>query len=272
MSQILLLSDNVSKDYVERIVTGAAGPLDRSRYSLVARNVYGSDVQVSDLIDDQHVSGVILTPPLSDLRPLLSLLESRKLPFVRIAPLLDLDRGSSVTMDEFTAANAIGKHLIENGHRKIGFIRGPKEHLVSIRRYNGFAGALGGAGLKLDENLMKVGDFSRQSGRELASSFFQSDATALFASNDDMALGVMDAAQASGVSIPLDMSIVGFDDNREAARANPGLTTVRQPLGAMGVRAAELIIERCQGTNLSNVVEEIPFELVKRGSVGQVEN
>src|SRR5690606_7030481 len=138
------------------------------------------------VLESATFGGIVLTPPLSDDRHVLSLIEARRLPYVRIAPLLDPDRGCTVIMDEYDAARAITAHLLDKGHRRIGFIRGPRIHLVSMRRFNGYANALGGRGLRIDQQLIVQGDFSRQSGRDLADKLFAAKPTAIFASNDEM--------------------------------------------------------------------------------------
>ena len=141
-------------------------------------------------------------------------------------------------MDEYDAARAITDLLLRKGHRRIGFVRGPKVHLVSMRRYNGYANALGGKGLRIDPTLVVQGDFSRQSGREQAATLFAARPTAIFASNDEMAVGIIDAAQAAGIAIPGDISLAGFDDNAIARTVRPRLTSVRQPLEEMGEAAS----------------------------------
>lgn len=98
-------------------------------------------------------------------------------------------------MDEFDAARAITDHMLEKGHRRIGFLRGPREHLVSIRRYNGYAAALGGKGLRIDPGLIVQGDFSRESGRAQAAGLFAAKPTAIFAS-DGAGVGAADRAAA----------------------------------------------------------------------------
>jgi len=255
MARVLILFDNVSNDYVSRIADSAADVIRAAGHELIASNSAEALEKLGDLIDLHSPIGVILTPPVSDNRMVVKQIEERRIPLVRIASMLDLERGSSVNMDELSASMAITRELLKAGHRRIGFIRGPKEYLVSIRRYNGYAGALGGAGVPLDPNLVVLGDFSRQSGREAAAQLFRQKPTSIFASNDDMALGVIEAAQSQGISIPDDLSLVGFDDNREARMAQPALTTVRQPLDRMGKQAAEMVLEQSLQSIPTHVVE-----------------
>lgn len=271
MARVLLLLDNVSPDYVARVSDSAADVIRAAGHELITSNSAKALQNLGELMDKHTPIGVILTPPVSDNRTVLKQLEERHIPFVRIASLLDLERGTSVNMDELSAAIAITRELLKAGHRRIGFIRGPKEHLVSIRRYNGYVGALGGVRVPLDPNLVVLGDFTRQSGREAAKQLFRQKPTAIFASNDDMALGVIEAAQSQGIAIPDDLSLVGFDDNREARMAQPALTTVRQPLDRMGRRAAELVLEHSLQSYAPNIIEEVSFDIVARDSVKALE-
>lgn len=265
--KILILSDNVGREYVGRIERGVTGALQSSRFTPVPRNIYGTRVTVDELIADPMLAGIILTAPLADDRPTLSKVEARRIPFVRIAPLLDLDRGSVVSMDEFDAARAITEHLLQQGHRRIGFIKGPREHLVSIRRFNGFASAMGGHGLRVEPEMIALGDFSRASGREQAAALLAKRPTAIFASNDEMAIGVIEAARARGIDVPGDISVVGFDGDEAASRTNPPITTIRQPLGEMGEAAARILVEQIERPAKGAETAEVRFELIERSSV-----
>lgn len=266
-AKFLLLFDNVGKEYVSRIQSSVARTATALGAHCVGDNLYGTSRSVEDCLADTGIAGVILTPPLCDDRHIIGIIEARRLPFVRIAPLLDPDRGSTVVMDEYDAARAIAEHLLEQGHRRIGFIRGPRVHLVSMRRHNGFANALGGKGLRLDPALVAQGDFSRESGREVAAQLFAARPTAIFASNDEMAIGVIEAATAAGLRVPDDLSVVGFDDNAAAKSIRPRLTTVRQPLEEMGAAACRMLVERINNPSRSVSHETIPYEVMMRESV-----
>lgn len=266
-TRILLLFDNNGSEYVSRIQEGASRLARSSGFPLQAENLFGSDKSVAQVLAPDAWAGVIVTPPLSDDRRALSLIAERGLPCVRIAPLLDPDRESTVIMDEYDAARAITELLLQKGHRRIGFVRGPRVHLVSMRRYNGYANALGGKGLRIDPSLIVHGDFSRQSGREQAAALFAAKPTAIFASNDEMAAGVIDAANAAGISIPRDISVVGFDDNAVARTVRPRLTSVRQPLEEMGEVACKILVDRIRHFARGNQHEQVPFQIVERESV-----
>lgn len=270
-TRLLLLFDNVGQDYAARIQRGASKAALPAGAELVAKNIYGTGMTVAQALDERAYAGVIVTPPISDDRHWLSDIEARRLPLVRIAPLLDLNRGGTVTMDEFDAARAITDHMLQKGHRRIGFLRGPREHLVSIRRYNGYAAALGGKGLRIDPALIVQGDFSRESGRAQAAKLFAAKPTAIFASNDEMAVGVIEAADRARVAIPGDISLVGFDDNAVAKTCRPRLTTVRQPLEEMGEAACQMLIDRIRNPGKPAAHRQVPFQIVERESVRSLE-
>src|SRR5947209_3218679 len=153
-----------------------------------------------------------------------------------------------VGADNTTGAYTAVRHLVNLGHRRIGHIRGPSEYLVSHDRYNGYCQALLEAAITPDPELVLggEGDFLPPTGRECASRFFElppeKRPTAIFASSDQMAYGVLVAAEEYGLSIPRDVALVGFDDDAPSAHTRPALTTVRQPYFEMGQRGIELLL------------------------------
>jgi LacI family transcriptional regulator len=270
-TRILLLFDNNGNEYVSRIQEGASRFGRSSGFPLQAENLFSSRKPITEVLESDSLAGVVLTPPLSDDRHVLGLIEERGLLCVRIAPMLDTDRGCTVVMDEYDAARAITELLLRKGHRRIGFVRGPRQHLVSMRRFNGYANAIGGKGQRIDPALIAQGDFSRESGREQAATLFAARPTAIFASNDEMAVGIIDAANAAGIAIPGDISVVGFDDNAIARTARPRLTSVRQPLEEMGEAACQLLVDRIRHSSRADQHKQVPFEIVERESVAEYE-
>ena len=151
-----------------------------------------------------------------------------------------------VGADNTTGAYLAVRHLISLGHQRIAHIQGPKEYLVSHDRYNGYRQALLEAGIAPDPDLVLEGDFLPPSGRTCASTFFQFPVekrpTAIFAASDEMAYGVISAAEEFGLSIPRDVALVGFDDDAYSMHTRPALTTVKQPFFEMGQRGIELLL------------------------------
>ena len=136
--------------------------------------------------------------------------------------------------------------MTDLGHRRIGFITGFLDADVSVERLAAYKQALADHKIPFDPDLVKNGDFLQPSGFACGNELLDSPnrPTAIFASSDMMALGVMDAARARGLRIPEDLSLIGFDDIPVAAIAYPGLTTVRQPLDDIGRMATEILLLR----------------------------
>jgi LacI family transcriptional regulator len=231
------------------------------------------DGQVLALLSALKPDGVILTPPSCDNGPILDVLERTGTPFVRFGPQADAGRGSSVFIDEVAAANEMTRHLAAAGHRDIAFIVGSPRFASAQARLQGFRDAMKALGLRVREAWIRPGDFTFQAGQSCGAALLAGAElpTAVFASNDEMALGVMHAAAAAGLSVPGDISIVGFDDTISARFSIPPLTTIRQPVTEMSMQAADLLISQVTGKAgaETSVQRQSPYELVVRGSVAR---
>jgi LacI family transcriptional regulator len=159
------------------------------------------------------------------------------------------------------------KHLLELGHRRIGMIRG-YECLVDDARYHGYVAALSGYGIAVDDGLIGRGNFRFEPTVEVAGAILDSPdpPTAFFAANDLEALGVIEAARRIGLSVPGDLSVVGFDDSAYASASSPPLTTVRQPFVQMGEVACQLLTDQIEGREPAAVRVELAATLVVRES------
>ncbi|MEW2472198.1 LacI family DNA-binding transcriptional regulator [Micromonospora gifhornensis] len=160
------------------------------------------------------------------------------------------------------------EYLIGLGHRRIGFIAGPPQLMCSRARMDGYRAALEAAGIAFDEALVCPGDFYHEAGfvgggRLLG---LADPPTAIFASSDQMALGVYEAVRRRGLRIPDDISVVGFDDLPEVRWCSPPLTTVRQPLSEMGMLAARTVLRLAKGERVESPRVELATELVIRDS------
>ncbi|GHO58029.1 substrate-binding domain-containing protein [Ktedonobacter robiniae] len=161
-----------------------------------------------------------------------------------------------IGVDNTTGAYMAVRHLLRLGHRRIAHIKGPAHYLVSYARYQGYCQALLEAGLFPDADLILEGDFLPPSGRACATTLFElphaKRPTAIFAASDQMAYGVLTAAEEYGLSVPRDIALVGFDGDRPSAYTRPPLTTVRQPYFEMGQRGVSLLLSLLQQPGLLN--------------------
>ena len=149
-----------------------------------------------------------------------------------------------VGADNRAGAYTAVKHLVSLGHRRIGHIKGRAGYLCSEDRYEGYCDALAEAGIPLDPELVVQGDFLVTGGAVCARQLFalSERPTAIFAASDDMASGVLGAAEEAGLRVPDDVALVGFDDTTPASFMRPALTTIRQPFFEMGKRATTLLL------------------------------
>ena len=245
---IALLYDNPSPNYIANIQKGAIKACRDNNYYLVIEPLSMANAnagnEVEKLLERLPVDGVILTPPLCDDKDVLSILKSLNIPYVPVAPTIEMNGVSSVKMDDVQASFEMTEYLIRRGHKKIGFIKGHRGHSATALRYKGYELAMEKFNLKIDKNFIVEGDFSFKSGVEAAENLLglNEPPTAIFASNDDMAAGVVSVASRLGLEVPTKLSVGGFDDTPLAQILFPQLTTVKQPIYEMGQMAANLLI------------------------------
>ncbi len=245
---IALLYDNPSPNYITQLQQGATDACRAKGYHLVVEPLdfqnADNEVEIAALLTRLPVDGVILTPPLCDNQQILDVLDSLAVPYVPVAPVSNHKEVSTVKMDDVLAAKEMTEYLISLGHKHIGFIKGHVDHSAAHLRYKGFEIALKSAGLTLDQHFVTQGDFSFKSGVKAAEYLIGQNVrpTAIFASNDDMAAGVVFVANGKGIAVPKDLSVVGCDNTPLASILWPQLTTIEQPIRAMGFKAAEILL------------------------------
>jgi LacI family transcriptional regulator len=176
------------------------------------------------------------------------------------------DRGElpRVDVDHRAGARQMVEHLVGLGHRRIGFIAGPPTITTARERLAGFREAMAAA--ELDASLRAEGDFTYEGGLTGATRLLEAGPTALFASNDEMALGAMAAARSLGRAVPDDVSVVGFGDTHRARQAVPALTTVSIPRQEIGAAAMEMVVAALGPGKVPVASKTVPFHLVIRDS------
>lgn len=174
----------------------------------------------------------------------------------------------TVCIDNTAAAVEAVRHLIDLGHRDIAFINGPENSPLCQDRLEGYCAALAAAGIRAQRHWLRSGDFSLDSGREQMRSILGAKGlpTAVFCANDDMAIGAMQEARTRGMTLPQDLSVMGFDDIAYAAFSSPALSTVRQPREQIGMAAMQLIIEEFEQGHCDKGRIVLSHELVVRES------
>lgn len=269
-NQIALIYDNHSPYYMFQIQTGCWEYCKEKGIRLLAQPVAVDDPAVGDqvrgLITETHVDGIILSSPVTDCEPVLRTLDQLDIPFVRISPGTNHAITSSVFMDDAQAADDMTTHLINHGHRRIGFIKGHQNHMASDERLFGYRRALDRAGLPFEPGLIEAGEFDVESGIRAGRRLLDriNPPTAIFASNDDMAAGVLAVAHERQIKVPDHLSVTGFDDTPLARTVWPPLTSIHQPMAELARTATEILVA---GGDITH--KRLPHELIERASVAE---
>jgi LacI family transcriptional regulator len=269
-----VLVHDLESQYHLEVIRGVEDALGRADMSLVLSALHGRTRPARHWLEGVKSRGsdaVILVLAAS---PADQLAELRRLEI----PLVVLDSWGRTEVDvpSVGATNWVGgfsatEHLLSLGHERVAMIGGPEPLLSSKARAAGYRAALEAAGVSFDSALLRPGDFLPDRGAAETHALFELDSppTAIFAGSDLQALGVYRALRERGLSVPEDVSVVGFDDLPIASLATPPLTTVRQPLAEMGRMAVEMVVHLLEGEDVQDGRVEMPTSLVVRESSTQ---
>ncbi|QNA82786.1 LacI family transcriptional regulator [Sphingomonas sp. So64.6b] len=271
-----LIHDNPNSQMVLGVQQGILEAIRETEFALVVRPVdRGSGAMLDDVrhfLERQRLFGVLLLPPISENDELAKLCESLGCRYVRMGSAKLDDDHHSVASNDAEAVTEATRYLIEQGHRRIGLVTGPHGFRSAFERRSGFEKALAEAGIKLPRGLVATGDYRFESGVEAGNRLLDQVPipTAIFASNDEMAAGVLHAARQRNLAVPQDLSVIGFDDTEIAGHVWPPLTTVRWPIQSMARSAA---LKLLAGTlDDDNGIEEPSLflsKLIRRASVAR---
>jgi LacI family transcriptional regulator len=245
-----LLVPGLDNGYIGEIVRGIDEEIAKINYDLMlytTRRRAGREALYVNAISSGLSDGMILIVPLLDPK-YLEALRAHEFPYVLIDQADSSHLSDTIEATNWQGAYDATKYLIDLGHRRIGFITGLRQIQSAVDRLAGYKAALTESGIHFDETLVAEGDFFNPSGYTAGQKLLQLDPrpTAIFASNDLMAFGVMQAIGEQGLHIPYDISLIGFDDIPQASMIHPQLTTVRQPLHQMGRIAVRLLLEQIE--------------------------
>ncbi|MFZ2995874.1 LacI family DNA-binding transcriptional regulator [Sphingobium sp.] len=269
-----LVYDNPNAQMILSMQRGILEALHGTEFELVIRPVdRGSNQVMEDIkgfVTRQRLFGVVILPPMSENDALARMLDEEGCRYVRMGSAVLDDPEHMVASNDREAVAGAVRYLIAQGHRRIGLIAGPHGFRSAQERRQGFEMALAEAGISLPRSLIADGQYTFESGLSASESLFDLSPrpTAIFASNDEMAAGVLYAARLRGIAVPEELSIIGFDDTPLTTRVWPPLSTVRWPIVAMGRAAALKLIGTAIGEG-SEVNEPSMFSstLIRRASV-----
>lgn len=266
---VILLVRDIGNPFYLEIYKGVEEAASEAGYKVLMADARNDESRVANYIEmvrQKHADGLIL---MTGHFPAGLAREPHLLPPIVIAsetiPGVDLP---TVKVDNTNASREAVLHLTAQGHRNIAHLAGPLPESLASDRFEGYRQALEEAGIAFRDELVISGDYSIEAGRDAVRKMLSSRTpfTAIFASSDQMAIGAISELRGRGLSVPADISVIGFDDIIFANAFEPPLTTVRQPRRDMGRHAMEMMVDRLSG-NKAGVTIELETELVIRGSV-----
>ncbi|RRN53972.1 LacI family DNA-binding transcriptional regulator [Pseudoxanthomonas sp. SGNA-20] len=273
-ARVGVLYSNPSAAYLNELMLGILEQSSLSGVQVLVEKCAGMQSQraATQRLLEAGVDGVILPPPLCDSPQTVCELDERGIPVVAVATAAPMQDVPSVRIDDYQGARAMTRYLLDLGHTRIGFIQGDPKHTPAQLRLQAFRDTMAEAGIAVPDAYVAPGLFTYRSGLSAARQLLDlpQRPTAIFCSNDDMAAGAMAVAHGMGLRIPGELSVVGFDDTPVATTLWPELTTIRQPVTAMGKAAVSALLERIRdrraGRSREAAHQVMKYALVRRQS------
>lgn len=272
-----VLIPEIVHHFFSSVISGIIEVADEKGYSVmlfqtnesIAREIREARLMLNGRVDGLLISLSNETKNLDHLKEF----EDHGVPVVLFDKVLDGMNASKVVVDDFDGAYSATEHLINQGNKRIAYIRGPIEPLNSIQRFNGHKKAIEDAGLTFDENYLKTCTFvTQKEGYDFTKELLNMDRPpdAIFACTDLVAIGSLQAIREANLQVPKDISLCGFSDWMIAAVLDPPLTSVRQPGLEMGRESARLLFAEIESIENGEKVEpqtvELKTELIQRAS------
>ncbi len=265
-----VLVPDLGTGYIGEIIRGIDDELDLAHFDLMLHTTHRREAKESSYVaslTQGMADGLLIVLPRNP-ATFMQTLREHNFPYVLIDHRGTNEQDHAIGATNWQGAYNATEYLIKLGHRRIGFITGSMDLGCARDRLAGYQAALRTQHLPVDAELQFEGDFHQPEGYAGGNTLLSlpHPPTAIFASNDVMAMGVMDAARSCGLHIPDDLSILGFDDIPQAQNVRPALTTVRQPLEKMGRVATQTLLDLLKDPQKDVTRLELPTELIIRDS------
>lgn len=274
MNILGMVVPDLATQYTGEVVAGAGQAANDLGFDLLLYTTssdLGRERERSVLLTNGLADGILAVLPQNP-ENILGALSKSGMPVVIVD-----HRGSSTNLpaigvENYNGARLAVEHLVQLGHRRIGFLAGAAGVECSSERLRGYREGLINAGLAFEDALVRPGEFRQPNGFRATTELLalERPPTAIFAANDLSAFGAIEAIKERGLRVPDDVSVIGFDDIPMASQIYPALTTVRQPLNQMGASAVNLLVSMISGLNPVSKRVSLPTELIVRASTGPV--
>ncbi len=272
---ILVVVPSIMNTVFSGIIEGIEDEAARHGYRVLLGNTnrkVENEYDLVELLKQKQTDGMILLSERMDSNYIKSL--SEEYPLVLATAYIEGLRVPSVSIDNVSSSREAVEHLIRLGHKEIAHITGPLHFAISRSRYQGYKQALMQNNIEVRNMLVQEGDFTFESGynQMLKLMAIEKTPTAIFAANDEMAMGAVKAAKELGLNVPRDIAVVGFDNISFSSIFDPALTTVAQPLFEMGQKSMKLLLQQIQGVPLLKAQYILECDFIVRESCGGKSN
>ncbi len=266
-----VLLPNMHGEFFAQITQGLDRRAREQGHHLLVSNSHTDESEAESVVRSLRgrVDGLIILWPRLSVHFLESLIPKR-LPVVLLNTSAGQSRFKSLSFDNRDGAYAAVQHMADHGHERVAILTGGPENFDAQERLAGYRAAVDDFGLVADSSLEIEGDFTREMGHAVVEKFLSLDPrpTALFVSNDSMALGALRGLHEAGLRVPEDVALVGFDDIPTASYVTPSLTTVHAPTQELGEQAMDHLLAGLQDDELSPSHQTLETRLVIRESCG----
>jgi LacI family transcriptional regulator len=267
---IALIFPDISGPFYSEVIRGVEKEASQNDYNLLIYGTHGKESNPRFLRRlPGRVDGLILMTRSVDDQYIFEL-SRRRIPFVLLDREIDSVEADCILANNIEAADQATEHLIQHNCRRIAFISGPVGSPDSNARFNGYQQALEKHGLPISASLVESGDFRQPSGYKAMNRLLdqKNPPDAVFAANDEMAIGAIEAIRSRGLTTPEDVAVVGFDDIQLASYVQPSLTTVCQPMQQFGALAVRQLLRRIDDPSASPETIILSTQLIIRQSCG----
>ncbi|WP_071392736.1 LacI family DNA-binding transcriptional regulator [Bacillus tuaregi] len=269
---ILVVVPDISNPFFSKVLRGIEVVADENGYQVLLGDTINKpehEIAFLDILRQRKADGMILLTARSDRKSLEQL--TKEYPIVLACEYIEGAAIPTVSIDNISSARKITEHLIQLQHERIATITGPLHVVLGRDRLKGFQQAMIQYGLPLDQCLIQEGDFTLESGfnQMLKLLALENQPTAVFAANDEMAMGAIRAIKSKGLKVPHDIAVVGFDDIKFASIFEPALTTIAQPTFEIGEKAIELLISLINNKPIQKEQYILEDKLIVRASCGK---
>ncbi len=261
---------DIGNPYFAAVVKGVVKAAQTCDYGIILQSSdenYAREKEAIQILLSHAVDGLLIVPTQKGVDSIVEL-QDKGVPFVLMSRYFENLQTDYVVMDDFKGGYLATKHLVELGHKKIAMINGPLHISSAKERFAGYVKALSENDLAVDTSLISHGALTIEDGYRVAAKMLQrSRPTAIFAFSDFVAFGVLRAIRETGLKVPGDVAVVGFDDILFSACPETSLTTISGSMRQLGSKAAEVLIRKLSGASCDKVVQiRLPVRLVVRNS------